>query len=502
MSESTEEIKQALGQVKSEFANQTITQRVGCFSTLLLIIGITLFVGAHIQTIETFQLQDYGVATRSFIVYFLGFITAILTITAFWFLKVFVNDIRKRGEVPRNKQSILSLALMLMGTIAGGCIGLRHGINRIPFGILLGFIAASYFTFIFHGLVWHFIARTIVLFVEPFLTILMFAGGYFAGIYVQKTDILNQIEMPSPFPFLICAALGAITILIFNKLCFRPILYKMFNIIRYTNDNIIPSKRRMVKITENGKWGYLYKINKKIGQVAVPIKYDKVFDFRGEHVKVALHGKYGYVDGYGSESTAIKYDDIGSYSADYALTKVKLDGKWGFICDEDEFNEETIPCQYDDVGIVAYGIKSSEIDNYLTKYEFAKVKLNNKWGLFDTDGKSIVPIEYDDIVKFSKKLIKISLDDKHGCIDTKGEIVIPMEYDNIEYFLYERKEKDNHGYSLYRYEFAKVTKNNKIGLIDQRGEIIIPVENEYADTFSKMLSKLKLKEGTLLGRNV
>ena len=61
----------------------------------------------------------------------------------------------------------------------------------------------------------------------------------------------------------------------------------------------------------------------------------------------------------------------------------------------------------------------------------AKVRLNDKEGYIDTDGREICPIKYDETDIFSEGLASVCIDGKWGFINTEGEEVIPLMYDEV-----------------------------------------------------------------------
>ena len=61
----------------------------------------------------------------------------------------------------------------------------------------------------------------------------------------------------------------------------------------------------------------------------------------------------------------------------------------------------------------------------------AKVRLNDKEGYINTEGKAICPIMYDETDIFSEGLASVCIDGKWGFINTEGEEVIPLMYDEV-----------------------------------------------------------------------
>ena len=58
-----------------------------------------------------------------------------------------------------------------------------------------------------------------------------------------------------------------------------------------------------------------------------------------------------------------------------------------------------------------------------------------KYGLIDSDGKVIIPFEYDSLGYYSEKgrtLVPVEKNKKEGVFDMNGKVILPCEYDEIE----------------------------------------------------------------------
>jgi hypothetical protein len=72
--------------------------------------------------------------------------------------------------------------------------------------------------------------------------------------------------------------------------------------------------------------------------------------------------------------------------------------------------------------------KSRDEDDYFFHYGFCKVKLNDKWGVIDTNGTIRVPIEYEYVKPDYKDYWEVMLNEKWGVVDRSGKVIIPCEY--------------------------------------------------------------------------
>ena len=181
----------------------------------------------------------------------------------------------------------------------------------------------------------------------------------------------------------------------------------------------------------------------------------------GEFYRVHLNGKYNFL--HKKHNTLLLlcrrwYNMMYRFSE--GLAKVKLNDKWGFI---NKDGREVIPCKYDWVNLFLKGL--------------AKVKLNRKYGYIDRTGREVIPCKYDGINAFSEGLAKVELNDKYGYIDRTGREVIPCKYDGIGDFV--------EGLAL-------VILNWKLGFIDKIGREVIPLKYDSASQFYRGLTHAKL----------
>jgi len=203
------------------------------------------------------------------------------------------------------------------------------------------------------------------------------------------------------------------------------------------------------------------------------------------------NGKYGFIN---KDSTIIippQYDTAYYFNLD-SLTLVRKNNKWGVIT---ESGKAITACIYDSID--AYGwAEGYDFQDYfvanengnaqllhisgrvlLSNYEYLKkmiysnlliAQLDQKYGLIDTLGTPIIPLEYDD---FRTYLGSTSLkkDGKWGLFYESGEQVLETAFDSISLVMI----------SQLRYEglVFMVKQNNKWGLISNQGEWVIP--NQY-----------------------
>ena len=107
----------------------------------------------------------------------------------------------------------------------------------------------------------------------------------------------------------------------------------------------------------------------------------------------------------------IKYDHIFQYGPN--IFRVKVGKKYGLI---DDKGETVVPIIYDSIDRMGYN------------NGIYRLRLDNKYGLFNINGKDTGLI-YDYIVCTGDKLIRVQLDDKWGFLNQNFEEVIPATYE-------------------------------------------------------------------------
>jgi hypothetical protein len=206
------------------------------------------------------------------------------------------------------------------------------------------------------------------------------------------------------------------------------------------------SGRALVK--ENNRFGYI----DKSGKVVLDINYKDAYDF-DKGMAPAIFGDtnnnpyWGWIDTLGHVVIQARYQNVSTFFNDTAY--VCLNGLWGMIDrggkylvepsfpnrppgfyrslmlihENNKFgfrnaytNEILIPAQYDNA------------DDF--KNGYAKVCLNNKWGLIDMMGKVVVEIKYDFAEPFSDGLAQVTANNKKGFVNKKGEIVISPRFED------------------------------------------------------------------------
>lgn len=228
------------------------------------------------------------------------------------------------------------------------------------------------------------------------------------------------------------------------------------------------------------KYGYVDKSGKEV----TSCKYDVALHFSDGRARVIQNGRYGYIDTAGNEVVPLIYGNAQDFSEgyawvnpDYSETKIGdtiylKPGKWGTI---DKDGNEVIPPKYDEAGGFSDGLApvnlegswpiGSSVGTSIVMYS------GGLWGLVDTKGNEVVPLQYSDMTVFSEGLLAVESDRKWGFIDSTGRQVIEPKYD--DYWIYG-----------FINGMVKVSINQKYGIIDKTGNEVVPIKYDDVGDFS------------------
>lgn len=318
----------------------------------------------------------------------------------------------------------------------------------------------------------------------------------------------------------------------------------------------------IVLVSKKSKWAFI----DQHGKLLSDFVYDNVFSgynlnikppsniseattfFKNGPVLVFKDRKYEFLNEKIESAFPNNKFDSASVFDTYQNAIVKRNGKYGIIKPN---GEAKVPIEYDFVEYFDSNHNSSEYYNarkgkiysifnrYLKKlgesyepvYNDFSVKtpfvifknLENKYGMVASNGKEIIPFDFDGIYKIEKtNFYSVSQNNKFGVINNKGEILIPIHYNQI-YSLYDKFDDEElrkknlfvadnkiininnkvliHGYNsivpiFNNHSYLIVSKNKKFGIIDINKKIILPLEydeisnwTEYGPRHSKFIVK-------------
>lgn len=227
-------------------------------------------------------------------------------------------------------------------------------------------------------------------------------------------------------------------------------------------DYISEYRKGLISAKKMGKWGII----NECGETIIPFEFDSIYDPHYEKIiRVKKYGKWGIIDAGGKIVVPFEFEDIGILT--HGRAKAKKYGKWGIIDDRG-----IILCSFDYDRILDNANNYWEVIKYDYTRENRPIRCKNRWGgvyykdnywrishekrgIINTNGKVVVPCEYDAIYPPTNGIIRGKRNSKWGCVNEKGEIIIPFEFDYIDEFIGGK---------------AKAQKNRCSGYINENGE--------------------------------
>ena len=224
----------------------------------------------------------------------------------------------------------------------------------------------------------------------------------------------------------------------------------------------------------DGKWGF---IDMNSGKIVIPATYEKVWDFTEGLAAVAEgHNKVGFIDTTGK--LVIPMQDVDHRSGYYsfgngiAILEEPETGLKGAINKEGKW---ILPMIYKNIF-------------YPNENGYMKVYDGDHWGLYDSDGRQLFPIEYDDIYydKGFEGVFKLK-DGIKQIVTISDEIIEPFIVDStcplryiVEYHPDSESEYVTHPYLIdYCVDIYH-------GVLDSRtGKIVIPAIYDRIEMASK-----------------
>lgn len=191
---------------------------------------------------------------------------------------------------------------------------------------------------------------------------------------------------------------------------------------------------------QKGKYGYL----NQQGQVAIPATFIKASNFEaGKAVVWKAYNKTGVLDSSGQVIMPIIYDKILAYDKGLALLKKRNSG-YGYI---HENAQPQTPLLYQSAKPF--------------KHQVALVRPQDKWGLINQQGLTVLSAKYDAISDFEEGVATVTINKFWGIVNDQGQVLLEPIYEQIKYM----------GNGLFRVEKA-----NKVGYIDDKGQWVWPLQ--------------------------
>ena len=176
------------------------------------------------------------------------------------------------------------------------------------------------------------------------------------------------------------------------------------------------------------------------------------YAFWTENIICQYDGEYyGYINGSGTELTAMVYDM--AYPFSEGLGCAMIDGIYGFV---DKNGEVAIPFSYLDAAPFSEGLA----------YFYG----DEGYGFLKPDGSIAFTLDCDSVSSFKEGLAYFSINGKYGYINTEGQTVIEPVYQDAGYF---------------QNGLAKVRSGSFVGMINKDGEEVIPIQYSMVLCYEK-----------------
>ncbi len=189
-----------------------------------------------------------------------------------------------------------------------------------------------------------------------------------------------------------------------------------------------------------GRFGYL----NQQGEIVVPATYIKASDFEaGKAVVWQAYNKTGVLDSSTQLSMPLIHDKILAYTQGLALLKKRNSG-YGYIF---ENAKPQTPLLYRAARPF--------------RHQVALVKPNDKWGMINSQGLTMLSDKYDAITDFEEGAATVTINKFWGIVNAQGEVLLAPIYEQIE----------SVGNGLFRVEKA-----NQVGYINDRGAWVWPLQ--------------------------
>lgn len=225
----------------------------------------------------------------------------------------------------------------------------------------------------------------------------------------------------------------------------------------------------IVQAKVENKYYYQGLVELATNKLVLPIQYEYIIPQQNDRLIVIKSKKYNLYSKKGELLLKETYDGISDYGKTFRIQK----GNKTAIFDKD-LNQKT------DFIFDSNSFGSS--DQYM-----AEVKIDNKAGVIDSDGKVIIPFIYDKTEAYFNKnssgfaFFKVVLNGKKGILSAKGERLTEIVYDEIvpEYGIEEPSLygdvsiPTDHDYDAKENKYFIITKNKKFGLLDNNFKPLI-----------------------------
>lgn len=278
-----------------------------------------------------------------------------------------------------------------------------------------------------------------------------------------------------------------------------------WGLVSSTNGTLLPCEYSSIegngiwRTCKSGKYGYVQLNGTSSITTLIPCIYESLGNYSSDsYIHATLKGKKGMIDGQNKIIIPFEYSNVGNpchTSNGYSIIWVEKDGKLGIYNDD---GKELQPCDIDKAYILTEynSIELSYTDCPSTDYIY--IVRNGLTGLISgSTFETIIPCMYEYLspIKTSKAFYKAN--GKWGIIDTNNKTIQLAIYDNVEIdgsTLSEQKMP-----SMAFQSNMYVRNNGKVGMLKANGEDFIPVKYDSLGMYSDnmLVAKVGDKYGFL-----
>ena len=209
------------------------------------------------------------------------------------------------------------------------------------------------------------------------------------------------------------------------------------------------------------------------GELVVPCQYTGVGAFQNGFATVTKDGKSGFVDTTGKEFLMGVYDSTKPFSGAGVAPVgmfVRFSGmysvyRWGLI---DTTGKLIVPLEYECIGSSMTSFPSGLV----------RWQRNGKYGLLGAGGQVVTPFQYDSMSSFRVDYAEVTINGKKGLIDASGREVVPCVYDSV----YAISSYSSDGYA--QEGMIHVVLNGRHGFVNTSGELVVPCKYDRVTNFS------------------
>lgn len=220
--------------------------------------------------------------------------------------------------------------------------------------------------------------------------------------------------------------------------------------------NNLSAQTQLIAFSDGKKWGFL----SSDGKIAIKAKYDNAYIQKNGFVWLQKGKKFGLIDPVGKIIHPVKFDFFyktalnGSNYSKIFLYVAKKNKKYAVLGKKGEILQ---PFELDSVFNFYDTSPKERGDDYSILARFLK---KGKYGFFDTEGKIVIPPDYDLMGNiFIENLLPVKKDGKWGVIDRNNFPFTPFIYDSA---------------AIYDKEYIFVQKDKKWGVVTKNNKQIHP----------------------------